>query len=171
MKLSNERLWQVLKFLILFNLLAIPLYLIFFFKISLYPLQLLERDETSFILLIFGVNHERTDFEGLPSIKMGEQSIVISEACTAWRSILAFLALVIASPRSWRFKKNALIGVPLIYLFNLIRLATICLISLILPSVTDFIHTILWREGLMLVIFVLWYYWFTRTTSLVQASV
>ncbi len=166
LSLNQEQLWQVLRFLIIFNVMAAPLYLIAALNINLYPLELIERDQTSFFLSIIGVKHSSIDFEGMPSIELSNgELIAIGEACTAWRSILAFIALVAASPRQWSSKKKALIGIPVIYAVNILRLVGISLVALTIPSITEFIHTILWREGLMILIFVLWYYWFRQAQA------
>ncbi len=162
--LDQQRLWQVLRFLLIFNLMAIPLHILLSFEFLLNPLTALERNQVSFFLSLFGVKHSLVESE-IPGIKLNSQIILIGEACTAWRSIFAFLALVVASPCSWKSKRRALLGIPVIYAVNILRLVGICLVALCIPSIVEFVHTILWREGLMLVIFALWYYWFKKARA------
>lgn len=46
----QKRLWTVLKFLIIFNILAIPLQLIIHFNVNVYALAFIERAQASFML-------------------------------------------------------------------------------------------------------------------------
>jgi len=162
----QQRLWALLKFLIIFNLLAIPLQLIIFFRVNLYSLALIERAQVTFFLDLFGVDYLVYDVpygEGfIPAIDLNNHVLAIGEACTAIRSLLAFSALVIASPRSWRSKKKAVIFLPIIYFANIIRIATLAFVSLSIPSFFDLFHIIVWREGLVFLILILWVYWFNK---------
>lgn len=162
----HKKLLTLLKFLIIFNLLAIPLHLIIFFNLNMYPLAYLERSQVSFFLTVFGVRHGLLDVPYdtglLPAIDLEKKVLVIGEACTAIRSMLAFAALVIASPKSWNHKKKAWVFIPVIYGANIFRMVSLAFVSLSFPSLFDLFHILLWREGLILLILGLWVYWFKR---------
>ncbi len=165
---TQEKLYKVLKFLVIFNLLAIPLHIILYFDINLYPLASLEQKQASFILNLFGVSHtlqEVTYLHGnLPAISVKNKVLAIGEPCTAMRSILAFIALVFASPRKLKDKGKAMIYIPVIYAANIGRIVTLAFVSLTYPSLFEFIHIFLWREGLVALIILLWVYWFNHSS-------
>ncbi|MBD3312548.1 hypothetical protein GF352_03805 [archaeon] len=162
----HKKLLTLLKFLVVFNLLAIPLHLIIFFNVNLYPLAYLERSQVSFFLTVFGVRHGLLDVSYetglLPAIDLEKKVLVIGEACTAIRSMLAFAALVIASPKSWSHKRKAWVFIPVIYGANIFRMVSLAFVSLSFPSLFDLFHILLWREGLILLILGSWIYWFKR---------
>lgn len=100
--------------------------------------------------------------ETLPAISINNQVLSIGEPCTALRSILAFGALVIASPKKWASKKSALLLLPIIYEANILRIVTLVIVSLTSPALLEIVHIILWREGLIALIIILWVYWLDR---------
>ncbi len=167
LSLRQKKLWALLKFLIIFNLLAIPLQLIISFDVNLYPLAFVERAQVSFFLNLAGVEHALYNLpynnNQLPAIDINHQVLAIGEPCTAIRSLIAFTALVIASPRPWGAKKKAMLFLPIIYLANIARIITLAFVSLSAPSLFELIHILLWREGLVLLIIGLWLYWFNQS--------
>jgi len=171
---KQRKLFGLLKFLVIFNLLAIPLHLIMYFNVNLYPLAYLERAQASFFLDIFQVKYLLYDvpYENgdLPAIDINNQVLAIGEACTAIRSLLAFSALVVASPKSWNAKKKALIFLPVIYIVNVIRIVSLAFVSLSFPSLFELIHMLLWREGLVALILGLWVYWFYKSDARPEKS-
>lgn len=162
----QKKLWTVLKFLIVFNLLAIPLHLILYFNVNVYALAFIERVQASFFLNVLNIKHVLYDvtygIEPLPAININQHVLAIGEPCTALRSVLAFTALVIASPKKWSNKKSALLLLPFIYEANILRIVTLALVGLITPSMLELVHIILWREGMLLLIIGLWIYWLNR---------
>ncbi len=158
----NERLKTLLWFLIKFNLLAIPLYIILFLNLSYEPLQSFFASITYGTLKLFNYNVAVDSYR--ISVLMGDQlvQIDISWDSTGWKSLYALFALVIATPISTYNKKLRflLIGLPAIFVLNFIRILTTILISLNFGfQYFDIVHTILWREGLILAVVGIWYYW------------
>lgn len=173
MSKRQKKLWTLLKFLVIFNILAIPLHLIIYFNFSVYPLALLERSQVSFFLDVFGLKHALYDvpFSNgfIPAININEQVLAIGEPCTSIRSLLAFTALVVASPRkSWVSKKRALVYLPVIYAFNILRIVTLAFVSFRMPDFFDVVHIFLWREGMIALILLLWIYWFKQEEPVVM---
>lgn len=167
MSSKEKKLLEVLKFLIIFNLLAIPLHLIITYEFTVYPLAFIERAQVSLFLNVFGVKHAIYDVpynEGLiPAIDINNQVLAIGEPCTSIRSLMAFTALVIASPKkAWASKKKALLYLPIIYLVNIVRIITLAFVSFEFPNIFELIHVILWREGMIALILVLWINWFRQ---------
>lgn len=159
-KVDKNRLKKIAWFLVKFNLLAIPMYLILYFNISFYPLQrflslMLEKTLNAMghvavsdgdILLI----------EGFPS------PVNISWDCTGWKSMWALTALVLATPRqNQRGKAKFLsLSLPLLFLLNFVRILTTILLSFKFGfQYLDIIHTFIWREGLIMAVIAAWYLW------------
>ena len=166
---NQQRLLKVLEFLIIFNLLAIPLQVIIHFNVNLYQLAFIERTHVSVLLDLFGIKHYLTDLSTttgmIPAINLNDKILAIGEPCTAFRSILAFSALVIASPRDKNYKKKALMLIPIIYVFNVLRITSLAMITISNPSLFELLHVVLWREGLVFLILILWYYWFSTSQN------
>jgi len=96
-KFRQKNLKKILKFLILFNALSIPLYVMIFLNIQLYPLQDLTAKAVFNILNFFGIESNLDDlFISVPTGN-GYFAGIIDWDCTGWKSILVFFALVFAT--------------------------------------------------------------------------
>ena len=113
-------------------------------KIEYYVLRLFSADvSVSDKLLVFG---------GFP--------VRIIEECTGAFEALIFAAAVVAFPTEWRKKATGLaLGVPLIYLFNLFRIAVLIVIGRYSPSLFEFMHLYFWQATLILMITSVWLLW------------
>lgn len=160
----NKKLWRILKFLILFGAGAVPLYLIMFFNFDFLVFELLIANHlrmglsfTSLDHSIFLVPSPETGYL-MPAFNVEGKVIGIDRACTGYKSMIAFLALVFATPK--KGKKKALLLLPVIYAANIVRIQTTIMAGASFgKAVFDFVHTILWREMLIILIIGLWYLW------------
>jgi len=171
----REKLKMVAWFLIKFNLLAIPLYLILYFGFYYSPLQSFLTTISRPVIGLFG--YETTlvdqDFCNVQAISgpMFEKPICISWDSTGWKSMYALAALAIATPFiAWKKKLKFLyIGIPLVFALNYLRIVSTIIISLKFGfQYFDIVHTVLWREGLILVIVAIWYIWLRRIKYNIQ---
>jgi exosortase/archaeosortase family protein len=158
---DQERLWKTLQFIVRFTLFSIPLYLILWLNVGMMPLQSLVAGHAAWAIDALGYGVSR---EGL-FLSVGQASpfiFLISEDCTGWKSMLAFIALVI-STLCVTFKKRALgiaIGIPLIYLGNLARILLVVVIEAAYGyEAALFFHDWLWQAGLIALVLVLWLAW------------
>mgnify|MGYP001610639642 CR=1 FL=1 len=90
------------------------------------------------------------------------QKIEISWDSTGWKSMYAIAALIIATPlsRISRRIKFAVIGIGIIFFINYLRVVTTILISVNFGfNLFDIVHTVLWREGLILAVVSIWFAW------------
>src|SRR4030042_2288171 len=172
-KKKNLRLRKKLKtvawFLVFFNLLAIPLYLIMYFNLSSPPLQNFLAIVSEPAIKIFGYQTSLvySPYCNAKSIFLPEfeKSICISWDSTGWKSMYALAALAIATPFiAWRKKwKFIAIGVPLVFAINYLRIVTTILIALKFGfQYFEVVHTVLWREGLILLIVAIWFVWLRK---------
>lgn len=52
-----------------------------------------------------------------------------------------------------------LIGIPILYAFNVIRLISTALVGVFIPSMLDFVHTYLWQVFLIVFVVLLFLIW------------
>lgn len=157
----RKKLKTVAWFLIKFNLLAIPLYLVMYFNFTFPPLQNFLATLSSYGTKLFGYHLTQ---DGM-SLYSSSRQIEISWDSTGWKSMYALAALVIATPVSdWNKKIRFLfIGVPLVFLINYLRITSTILVSLKFGfQYFDIIHMFLWREGLILAVVAIWYVWLRK---------
>ena len=152
-------------FLILLNIFAIPLYVALFTNFSFAPLQELNAKMLYWTLKVFGFKATIDGYDVELFGGMNAQMIEISWDSTAWKSMYALAALVIATPilqLSHRIKV-ALLGVGIIFVLNYIRVSTTILASVFFGFNTfDLIHGLLWREGMILAVLAIWMLWMRR---------
>ena len=160
-----HRLKDLLVFLVVFNLLAIPLYIALYTNFSFRPLQELNARLLYGTLNLFGYHPTLQDGMVTVASNGGYQNIEISWDSTGWKSMYALTALIIATPVSRFSRKIKFIigGVIVIFVLNYLRISTTILASIIFSfNVFDVIHTVLWREGLILSVVALWFIWLRR---------
>lgn len=156
------RLTTLLIFIVAFNLLAIPLYIVLYADLSFAPLQKFNAQIVSATLRNFGYNMYSEDFT--VNLISGDiiQKIEISWDSTGWKSMYAVASLILVTPISTiqRRIKVAIIAVAIIFLINYLRIATTILISIKFGfNFFDIVHTVLWREGLILAVVGVWFGW------------
>jgi exosortase/archaeosortase family protein len=158
---EDKKLWNVLLFLVRFMLLSIPLYLVLLFDISLMPLQHAVSGSTLFMLRAAGFTAHS---EGLV-MYVGEPDPFIFQTgpdCTAWKSMLCFIALVLATlgVTVRRRLLGLLAGIPLIYIGNLARIfGVVVLEDAYGLEAAMLIHDWLWQAGLISLVLLLWLAW------------
>ena len=101
-----------------------------------------------------------------PTVFLDGFAVTIIEECTGLYEALLLGAALLDYPTSWR---NTLlgfvVGLPLIYLLNLLRIVMLLGIGRFHPSAFDFLHIYFWQVTMILtVVFVLyvWVRWIVR---------
>ena len=93
----------------------------------------------------------------------GNFVVKIIDECTGIYEMLIFAAAVLAFPTSWRDKgMGILMGCPLIYLFNLIRIAMLIVVWRFWPPAFDFMHVYFWQATMIVMITTVWLLWITK---------
>lgn len=146
----------------MFNMLSIPLYIALYTNFSFEPLKELNAGIVSVTLRFLGYD-ARADGSVI-NLVSGEamNKIDISWDSTGWKSMYAVAALIIATPISEfsRRMKFALGGAVAIFFINYIRIATTIFVSAKFGfTLFDIVHTVLWREGLILAVVAIWFAW------------
>jgi len=161
-KLQQKKLLEVLKFIIFFNLLAIPMYLVLYFNLSFDPLRDFLAFLTTKFLSMLGINAAQENL--FVDVLANNQllKIDISFDSTGWKTLYCLFALAIATPK--RKIKNKLkflaVGLPVLFILNFLRIATTILVAVIFGfKYFEVVHIFLWREGLIAAVVIIWYLW------------
>ena len=77
--------------------------------------------------------------------------------------VLIFLAAMIAYPAGWVKKLvGAGLGIPLLYVVNIIRMVMITFIGNWSPATFDFLHLYFWQVAMILIILAVWILWIEK---------
>ncbi|MDD5418047.1 MAG: exosortase/archaeosortase family protein [Candidatus Nanoarchaeia archaeon] len=174
MQINNRKLLDIFQFLLVFTLLGIPLYWFIASDIDLYAVELVQAGIVAKMISLSGYSVSITDTISLESltkvpivlVEGFETGIGIDRACTGYRSLYAFFALVVASPRTkWKRKLRGLFsGVLVISFFNIIRLYSTSMTGVLFGfDALEIMHTVLWRYGMLALVLVLWYLWLKKS--------
>lgn len=145
-------------------LIAVSLFLFFCFVLSFLYFkiageQIIPRSCTAFLVALslscLGLNAEAT---GTFVLVNGASFDIIGE-CTGIFPIIVYTAVIFSYPTSIRNKMIGLIGIPILYAFNLIRLISVALVGVFIPSMLDFVHTYLWQVFLIVFVALLFLIW------------
>lgn len=159
---KERKLLTILLFLVKFNLLAVPMYLVIYFNLSFQPMQDFLATITKNSLRLLGYSAVQQGSLITTASKNQFYSIDVSWDSTGWKSMYALLALCIATPiKSLKKKlKFIAIAIPTIFLINFLRILTTILVALHFGlHYFDVVHTLLWREGLILAVVCIWGFW------------
>lgn len=173
-EIIGERRAQLLSFLIKLNLFAIPLYAILILDLSFAPMQKLIADATFSLLSAAGFSPSINGLLISIPIKNGNWGAFINWDCTAWKSMLAFFALVMAtkgrqtdvqSTPSW-FKGKAaglMMFLPLIFAANLLRIFFIFYyVRTFDLAYYQIVHDVVWSWGMIFAVLAFWLVWMKK---------
>jgi exosortase/archaeosortase family protein len=133
---------------------AIPFYILLQLEPYFQDIQTFVAGNVYLLLLTMGFQPEQQGY----FIFLQGKGLEVAPACVGWRSILAFTALVIATPRN-KNKLKAILLVPVLYGFNLFRLITSLFAKIFVPNWFDIIHGFLWTYAMTFLVLGLWWYW------------
>ncbi len=155
---------SLLNFLIRLNVFSIPLYAILLLDLSLPQLQRIIADITFLLLNASGMNPVINDLLISIPIKNGSWGAFINWDCTAWKSILAFFALVMATDKVSSAKmKGGMIFIPLIFIINLVRIFFMFFyVKTFDIAYYSVVHTVVWSWGMIFVILAFWFLWMKK---------
>jgi len=158
---KNERKITLLaRFLVAFNLLALPMYAVI---LSGTQLPILQSIVASIVDAVLNAMSYSTSLSGMV-IRVASPvavDVAIDADCTGWKSMYAYAALVLATPLAmgWRKRtKLVVIGMSALFVLNIARIvSTVAAASVFGVAVLDVVHTVLWREGMIIAVVLLWF--------------
>lgn len=149
-----DRLKSVLRFLAPLSALAVAFYFLVQLEPGLEPVQeLIAANARVFMLALGFIPVQQGYFLFLEG-----KGLEVAAACVGWRSMLAFLGLVAATPDR-DDKLRTLAYLPVIHGFNIARIATSLLSVVFIPAWFDAVHGFLWTYGMTLLVLGLWWRW------------
>ena len=93
-------------------------------------------------------------------VQLGGFGVRIIEECTGLFEAIIFLAAVLAFPASLAKKAIGLaLGVPLLYVFNVLRILGLLVVGEQRPELFEFMHLYFWQATLILMITSVWLLW------------
>jgi len=159
---TKKKLVEVILFLVKFNLLAIPMYILIYLIFSFQPLQNLVAYLSYKLLQIIGAEAWLNQSSVILTEGFKIAIIEISMDCTGWKSAYALFALAIATPLIELRKKIKflLVSLPTLFLLNILRIAVTAYLSLRLdPQYFAIFHDFLWQWGLIAAVLGMWAIW------------
>ena len=117
---------------------------------------------TGFVLRILGAQVEVSD----TVISSADFSMRLGHECTAIVPIVILLAAVLAYPSRIRQKLVCLaIGLPVLFLLNLIRTVTLYYIGAHIPDFFETAHFVVWQSAMILAVLALWLFWVGKVVN------
>ncbi len=93
-------------------------------------------------------------------VSMDGFAVRIIEECTGIFEVIIFVAAVLAFPTTWAKRLIGLgMGIPLLYVFNVVRILVLILVGRYQPGVFEFMHLYFWQATLILMITSVWLLW------------
>jgi len=149
---------QILKFLIRLNVFLAPIYVLS--GASFYFLQRFVAISVVHVLKLLGIDASLKDLLITVPTFGGYFAGFIDFDCTGWKSMIAFLALVFATPTKEKKKLYGLIFLPLIFIVNVIRVSFVFFfVSVKGADYFHLIHSIGWSFGMISLVLFLWVLW------------
>ena len=88
---------------------------------------------------------------------------VIVEACNSVLPIYIFLAAVLAFPSRWPEKlRGALLGIPIIFPINVVRVVSLMILGAHNPDIVERIHIDVWQTAVVVLSMGIWIFWAER---------
>lgn len=131
-------------------------------------LMVVTADVTGLFLKIFGMS---VNVSGRV-VSLSNFSMEVIGECTGLYEMLIFLAAMIAYPASYRKKLiGAGMGIPLLYVINIIRMIFIAIIGNWSPKTFDFMHLYFWQVAMILIIVSVWVLWIEKVVHYERKAV
>lgn len=131
-------------------------------------LMVVTADVTGFFLKLFGLTIRVSG----RIVSMPNFAIEVVGECTGLYEMLIFLAAMIAYPAGWKKKLiGAGLGIPLLYVINIVRMVFICLVGNWSPGTFDFMHMYFWQVAMILIIVSVWVLWIEKVVHYERKAV
>ena len=126
------------------------------------PLLSMYSETSSFLLNIFGYG---TNASG-PLISSSDFSVSIEEGCDAIAPSILFAISVAIFPIAWSVRWRGLLwGLLAISVLNLIRIVSLFLTGIHIPSLFEFMHVDVWQAIFIVFTVGIWIYWMKWSTN------
>lgn len=121
-----------------------------------YPLQKATADAVTSLLNLLGVSTVCSGvIMNLPNARWE-----VAVECTSMSALIVFLSFIIAYPSKLKSRIiGGLVGLPLLVVANMLRLALLGWATAHLPEVAHYLHDYVWQVGFLILVALLWIVW------------
>jgi len=153
---------DVFLFLLKFNVLLLPFYLIIILDLNFYPLQIAFANFLAFFLKI--LNYDATTSDFLLFVGKNNYPIDISRDCIGWKSSYSLFALVFATPGDTKDKLKFLgLWIPVLLVINVFRIIITIVIGMSFGiQYMEIIHAFLWEVAIIIILIGIWIIWLRK---------
>ena len=103
-------------------------------------------------------------------ISSADFSMRIGHECTAIVPAVILLCATIAYPSRIRDKLLCMaIGLPVLFILNLVRTVTLYYIGRSIPDFFDIAHFVVWQSAMILAVIIVWLFWVGKVVNVRQA--
>ena len=96
-------------------------------------------------------------------VSYGGFPVKIIEECTGLYEVIIFSSAVLAYPTSWKNKGlGLLVGTPLIYFFNILRILVLIIVGNFYHRSFEFMHLYFWQATMIAMITGVWLLWIVK---------
>ena len=152
----------VLKFILIFLFVSVILEVLF---LSIAFKETFIRETTAsivaFFLNLIGVTASADG--NLVLLKTFPLEIVYE--CVAVHSAIIYAACVLAYPAAARKKAIGMLGVPVLYFIDIIRLVTLGVIGSFYPAAFEYVHQYVWQVGTIIFIVIVFVVWIDKVAK------
>jgi len=155
---------DIVRFYLIFPLLFLIIVLFYSFALSLFKPQVRWLSSwtagvVGFFLNLFGMNVNTSG----PMLALPKFSIMVVAECTGLCEMLIFLVALLAYASNFKKKMmGMLFGIPVLYLFNIIRMIFITVVGNWYPKTFNFMHLYFWQVVGILIIGGIWLLWIEK---------
>lgn len=105
-------------------------------------------------------------------VSLNNFSMEVVGECTGLYEMLIFLAAMLAYPASYKKKLiGAGLGIPLLYIINIIRMTFIGVLGNWSPKTFNFMHLYFWQVAMILIIVSVWVLWIEKVVHYERKAV
>ena len=99
-------------------------------------------------------------------IRLSNAVWIVDTECTAINLLLIFVSFVVVYPASLQAKAiGLLIGVPFIFLANIIRLWAMAWVDKLVPAYTSYFHDYVWQVAFLIMVGFMWLVWIEKAVN------
>jgi exosortase family protein XrtF len=125
--------------------------------------------QTSFLLNLLGEETHTEPRTGSPTVsimKAGLISLGVFEGCNSINVMIVFSAFLFAFKGNWKKLAWFLpVGLMIIYLANLIRVAALYFVAEYWRQYFYYVHKYLFTAAIYLIVFILWWWWIEKVSG------
>ncbi len=172
-KSTYQKLKLISQFVIVFNILSLPMYLVMYYDLAWTGVQDFVASVASATLRAMGYSNSLSGHDITVAQPDGPRRVEVSWDSSGWKTVYAMFSLIVATPlvRLGRKLRYIAVLLPLVFLVNVARVVTTIGISVTFGfAYFDLVHLFLWRYFLIGTILALWMAYLRRESIIMNKN-